>query len=272
MPTWIIFLLPSLGYLLAWWLALDARRIAATRWVIPFALVLHAGTLIHPWVQGQFYFGFAKLLSATLWIGIAIWWAESFAVTLGRTALVLLPIAASACWLPWFFPGAAFPLRAQQPLFVPHLFAGTLAYAVMFLAAIHAMVMMQVETRLRPGHAARSGWLTRLLLGDGAEVPPLMVLEKILFRFITVGFVLLLLTTLTGIVFSEETFGRPLRIEHKTVFSLIATVFFGLLLAGRRLWGWRGRRALKLAFWGFALLLMSYVGTRFVLEVVLKRF
>lgn len=272
MPTWTIFLLPSLGYAFAWWLALDKRRLGAVRWVIPFALAFHAGTLIHPWVQGVFHFGFAKLLSATLWIGVAIWWVESFAVSLGRITLVLLPVAALSCWLPWFYPGAAFPLRAQQPLFVPHLFVGTLAYAVMFLAAIHAMLMVQVESRLRPGHAARAGWLTRLLLGDGTDVPPLMVLEKILFRFIAVGFALLLLTTLTGIVFSEETFGRPLRLEHKTVFSLIATVFFGLLLAGRRLWGWRGRRALKLAFWGFALLLLSYVGSRFVLEVVLGRF
>ena len=82
---------------------------------------------------------------------------------------------------------------------------------------------------------------------------------------------LLLLTTVTGIVFSEETFGKPLPLNHKTVFSLIATVFVGLLLAGHWLWGWRGRIAIRLTLGGFVLLLLSYVGSRFVLEVVLRR-
>jgi ABC-type uncharacterized transport system permease subunit len=99
-----------------------------------------------------------------------------------------------------------------------------------------------------------------------------MVLERILFRVIAVGFVLLLLTTVTGIVFAEETFGKPLPLNHKTVFSLVATVFVGLLLAGHWLWGWRGRTAIRLTLGGFMLLLLSYVGSRFVLEVVLRRF
>ena len=72
-------------------------------------------------------------------------------------------------------------------------------------------------------------------------------------------------------MFSEEIFGRPLTFNHKTVFSLVATVFFGLLLLGRRLWGWRGRLAIRLTLGGFILLLLSYVGSRFVLEVILNR-
>ncbi|MGE0803887.1 MAG: cytochrome c biogenesis protein CcsA, partial [Lautropia sp.] len=91
------------------------------------------------------------------------------------------------------------------------------------------------------------------------------------YRVISVGFELLHATTLTGNVFAEETFGRPLPLNHKTVLSLIATVFFGLLLAGRWLWGWRGRIAIRLTLGGFVLLLLSYVGSRFVLEVILKR-
>jgi cytochrome c assembly protein len=55
------------------------------------------------------------------------------------------------------------------------------------------------------------------------------------------------------------------------VFSLVATIFFGLLLLGRRLWGWRGRLAIRLTLGGFILLLLSYVGSRFVLEVILNR-
>jgi ABC-type uncharacterized transport system permease subunit len=248
----------------------DGRRLSA-RLVLIAALALHAAALLLPWSDGVFHFGFGKLLSATLWVGVTTWLIESTAVPLGRLELVLLPAAVVAMWLPWFYPGAAFRWDDGRPLFVPHLFFGTLAYAVMFLAAMHALLMAALERRLKPRHGEPLGWLDRLLTGGDAATPPLMVLERTLFRFIGTGFLLLLATTVTGLVFSEETFGRPLLIEHKTVFSLIATAFFGFLLTGRRLRGWRGRRALKLATWGFALLLLSYVGSRFVLEVVLKR-
>jgi len=64
---------------------------------------------------------------------------------------------------------------------------------------------------------------------------------------------------------------RVAKTLHEMGFSLVATIFFGLLLLGRRLWGWRGRLAIRLTLGGFILLLLSYVGSRFVLEVILNR-
>ena len=79
----------------------------------------------------------------------------------------------------------------------------------------------------------------------------------------------------SGMVFSEVLFGRPLRFGHsaghKTVFALLAWLVFGGLLAGRAAFGWRGRKALRWTFTGFVMLLLAYVGSRFVLEVVLRR-
>jgi ABC-type uncharacterized transport system permease subunit len=46
---------------------------------------------------------------------------------------------------------------------------------------------------------------------------------------------------------------------------------FGLLLAGRARYGWRGRTATRFTLGGFVLLVLAYVGSRFVLEVVLHR-
>ena len=82
---------------------------------------------------------------------------------------------------------------------------------------------------------------------------------------------LLSLTVLSGVLFSEATFGRPLRLDHKTVFAILSWVLFGILLSGRWLRGWRGRTALRLTMWGFWVLVLAYVGSRFVLEVVLQR-
>ena len=56
-----------------------------------------------------------------------------------------------------------------------------------------------------------------------------------------------------------------------SVFAVTAWVLFGVLLAGRRLRGWRGRTALRLTLAGFTVLLFAYVGSRFVIEVVLQR-
>ena len=82
---------------------------------------------------------------------------------------------------------------------------------------------------------------------------------------------LLTLTLATGALFSEEVFGRALRFNHKTVFAILSWVIFGLLLAGRWRYGWRGRTALRWTLAGFVMLLLAYVGSRFVLEVILAR-
>ena len=46
---------------------------------------------------------------------------------------------------------------------------------------------------------------------------------------------------------------------------------FGALLLGRHLKGWRGRTALRWTLAGVSTLLLAYVGSRFVLEVILHR-
>jgi ABC-type uncharacterized transport system permease subunit len=140
---------------------------------------------------------------------------------------------------------------------------------VLLLAALHALLMLGVQRDLhRPAQAGPPGAWARWL----GRLPPLMLLERVLFRFIAIGFALLLVTTLSGVLFSEAVLGRPFTFDHKTVFSLVALAFFGVLLAGRRVRGWRGRIATRFTLGGFAALLLAYVGTRFVLEVVLRRF
>ena len=254
----ILFLLPAVLYGVVWAISSRATPAGQSRrgagLLLAVALVLHAATLIFPWSTERFHFGFAKLLSATVWIGVLLVWIESLQVEVGRLTTLLMPLAIVCSLLPAAFPGAGFDLATQPPLFV------------------QALLMAAAQHRLHPRRAERPGRLTALLAGGNQPLPPLMILERILFRVIAVAFVLLLATTVTGIFFAEETFGRPLPLNHKTVFSLIATVFFGLLLAGRWLWGWRGRIAIRLTLGGFVLLLLSYVGSRFVLEVILRRF
>ena len=82
---------------------------------------------------------------------------------------------------------------------------------------------------------------------------------------------LLTLTLATGIAFSETLFGKAMEFNHKTLFSILSWLIFAALLLGRYVWGWRGRKALRWTLAGFAALLFAYVGSRFVLEVILGR-
>ncbi len=230
--------------------------------LLAHAVALHAGLT----AGEDFRFGFALALSASFWVGVAILWFEGRSVRIDALRVAVLPVAAAAALLPLAFPGAHFRVDRELPLFLPHLVVGTLAYGVLMLAALHALLMIfatRALHRFSGGDSPLARWVEQL--------PPLMVMERLLFRFIVVGFLLLTLTALSGIVFSEEVFGRPLRSDHKTIFALVSWALFCLLLVGRRLWGWRGRTALRLTLLGFGVLLLAYVGSRFVLEVILHR-
>ena len=260
----LIFAAPALLYLAAWR--------AGERWAAPLliaALAMHAGSL-YVAVSGAdgWRFGFASILSATLWVGVAVVWLEALSVGIRALRVLLLPAAALAALLPLAFPGAELGARAARPLFVPHLITGTLAYGVLALAALHAGLMAAAERALHTGaDSTKPSWITRML----DDLPPLLALERILFRLIAAGFLFLTLTAVSGVFFSEQVFGKPLTVDHKTIFTLISWAVFGVLLLGRRQRGWRGKTALRLTFGGFGLLLLAYVGSRFVPEVVLRR-
>ena len=92
-----------------------------------------------------------------------------------------------------------------------------------------------------------------------------------MFSMIGLGFLLLTLTLISGIFFSEAVFGKPLRFTHHILLSLIGWCVFGILLLGRWRFGWRGRTALHWTLSGFVLLALGYFGSKFVLEVILHR-
>jgi ABC-type uncharacterized transport system permease subunit len=96
-------------------------------------------------------------------------------------------------------------------------------------------------------------------------------MEKLLFRVIAIGFGLLTLTLVSGVLFSEELFHQPMRFTHKNVFAVLSWLIFGGLLLGRYQHGWRGRTAIRWTLGGFVLLLLAYVGSKFILQILLHR-
>jgi ABC-type uncharacterized transport system permease subunit len=225
-------------------------------------LGLH-GFLLYSEIFGksELRFGFAQALSVMMWLGVALYWVESLFYSLDGMEPLVLPLAAVAVPLPALFPGlASSSTYANATAFKVHLALAMIAYSLFMIALLHATLMAVAERQLH-----RKSTLAVM------NLPPLLTLEKLLFRVIGAAFVFLTLTLATGILFSETLFGRPLRADHKTVFALLSWLTFGLLLAGRRLYGWRGRTALRWTLTGFVMLLLAYIGSRFVLEVLLGK-
>ena len=215
-------------------------------------------------------FGFAFALSATLWIVVFIYWWESFYVNLEGVQPLALGLAAVCSLLTLWFPGL---VRSATPfVFRLHLLLSIFATGVLTVALLHALLMAVADrllhnARTRPGFPASGG----LLAGPLAGLPPLLTLERLLFRLIGITFALLTLTLATGLALSDTLFGRALRFNHETVFAVVAWAVFAILLAGRRFYGWRGRTALRWTLAGFMLVILANIGSTFVLEVVLGR-
>ena len=131
-------------------------------------------------------------------------------------------------------------------------------YALFVVAALQALMLTGLERRLRGG-----------IVAAGDETPPLLTLERFLFRLVAAGFVLLTLALASGFLFSEQLFGSRVTFTHKNVFSVAGWLAFAVLLFGRWRYGWRGRTALRWILAGTAAALLGYLGSKFVLEVLL---
>lgn len=206
-------------------------------------------------------FGFGLAVSLMLWLAVAFYWIETFYARLDGLHGLVLPAGLIGSVLPLVFPGQHLLVNAASPAFRAHFIVAMLAYSLFTLAALHAMLMAVAERQLHSGRLSRTV----------AALPPLLTMEALLFRLIGIAFILLTLTLGSGIVFSETLFGQAFRLDHKTVFALVSWLIFGALLIGRRMWGWRGRVALRWTLAGFTALVLAYLGSRFVIEVLLQR-
>jgi len=229
---------------------------SATRWLLGLAWLLHAATLAFGLAGGQARFGFGPALSVTAWLVLTVYAVESRMYPHLNVRRVLAVLGAAAVLLAIAFPGT--PLQDLSSPWSPlHLALGIASYGLFATAVIHAWLMGRAEDQIRQAATTPEGGV------------PLLTLERLTFRFVTGGFVLLTATLVAGLLFSEQL--HHWKWDHKTVFSLLAWVTFGVLLVGRARFGWRGRAATRVLYAGSVLLLLAYVGSRFVLEVVLHR-
>ena len=204
-------------------------------------LGIHAAALLVTWVMAAF-------------VLLAAW-----RLPVASLFVLVLPIAMISLLLAMLTerPGSAL-LQLSRELVV-HVLASIVAYSVLFMAACQSLVLAVQERNLR---AHQGIALIRLL-------PPLETMETLLFGMLWTGIALLTISIGTGFAYLDDMFAQ--RVVHHTVLACAAWLTYAVLLAGRQLYGWRGSTAVRWTLLAFALLLLGYFGSKFVLEIVLQR-
>ncbi len=275
MPDFLFYLITSLMYAALatyfWrmqWLPAAAaaapragsRRVEHLAVLVPVAL--HAALLYESVFAGTgMRLGIGNAISTIVWLTVAIYWLGNLAYKVEGLQAMVMPVAAICVLLPALLPAAHALPNTELTAFKAHLLISMLSYSLFTIASLHVLLMALLERRLHGGQLP-------LAL---QQLPPLLTMEALLFRIIAAGFVLLTFTLGSGIVFSEELFGKAMRLNHKTVFGILSWLIFAALLGGRQLYGWRGRIAVRWTLTGFLMLVLAYVGSKFVLEVLLGK-
>ncbi len=225
------------------------------------------GVILHTWAESQHWLvptspqvSLLNILSLCALVTVAIPLSTfSFKNSLFDASLVALPISVAILVLEGMIIAPVLEITNASGPLTTHIFTSVIAFGVLSVAGVYAVFIAIID------HLLRKHSFNKLV----QNLPALETLEKLLFLLIKVGFVILTVSLLTGLVYVNDLFGQHL--AHKTILSIFAWLIFAMLLWGRWKKGWRGRVAVRMTLAGISLLLLSYFGSKLVLEVLLNR-
>lgn len=222
------------------------------------AVILHAVLAYNSIVTGAgINLGFYNAASLVMGLIALLMLLAAISQPIENLGIVVLPLAALALLLDQVFSSQHILATAGAQNIEIHIILSLLAYSLLSLAALQAVLLAVQDYQLRHKHPG----------GFMRALPPMRVMESLLFQIIAVGFFLLSLALLSGIIYLDDIFAQHL--VHKTVLSILAWLVFAILLFGRWKAGWRGRTAIRWTLGGFLALLLAYFGSKLVLEVIL---
>lgn len=173
--------------------------------------------------------------------------------------VALMPLSAAAVLISAFAPHSGITPETLGYGLLLHIATSILAYAVLTLAAVQAALLAVQDRQLKHHHAT----------GIVSFLPPLQLMETMLFELLWAGVILLTVAIVSGFLFLEDIFAQHL--VHKTVLTLVAWIIYSTLLWGRYQLGWRSQTAVRFTLGGFALLMLAFFGSKLVLELILQR-
>lgn len=255
------------GYAGATWIEfrnLKSRTLSPTAalWgLIALALACHAINLWHLiFFAGKVDFELLKASSAIfLFITAFISSVRMRRKPVASLLILTFPFAILALLLSNFVTGLKPNGLTLEPAIAFHIFTSIFAYSILSLAAVQA-ISISVQERALKQHRLR---------GYVQFLPPLQMMEEMLFELLWLGVALLTISIGSGFLYLHDMLGQ--HVAHKTVFSICAWIIFSTLLWGRHARGWRGKTAVRWTLGGFVLMMLAYFGSKFVLEIILQK-
>ncbi len=238
----------------------DRKRVLA-------ASITLLGVILHIWAESQHWLiptspqvSVLNILSLCALVTVAIPLSTfPFKNSLFDASLVALPLSVLIVIAEGTITAPILEITSTSAHITVHIFTSVIAYGVLSIAGVYAVFVALID------HLLRRHSFNKLV----QTLPALETMEELLFHLIKAGFAVLSVSLVTGLVFVNDLFGQHL--AHKTILSIFAWLIFALLLWGRWKRGWRGRVAVRMTLAGIALLLLSYFGSKLVLEVLLER-
>ena len=231
-------------------------RNRATQYIGAIAIALHTLSLTQLLLSRD-GFNFLTIGLLIALIGNSLLWFSNRDKDLSLLLGAAFPLGSVIIALNAIEPWNLTPLHSSSWGTSAHILIASVAYSLFTTACGVGILLAMQEYQLKHHK------LKQLL-----RVPPLQVLERLMFEFIWAAFILLTITIATGFYFIEDMFAQHL--VHKTFFTIASWFVFAGLLLGRYIAGWRGQLAVKLTLSGFFLLMLGYFGSQIVLQILLS--
>jgi ABC-type uncharacterized transport system permease subunit len=200
--------------------------------------------------------GFAQMFSLATCVGVWLFVVESRWVAIDALRPLALSAPAIAVLLAaWTAPTTSVLTSGAAA----HVLVAIAAHGVALLACGHAVLLLALSRVLK--NNAASGWAQSL----SRHCPPLVVLERLLIRLSLWVAALLSLTVALGVV------GGVIKFDHKTVLTLISLTIWVFVAWAYKYRAWRGTKLCLSVFLATGVLLLAYIGSRFVLQAILHR-
>ena len=222
------------------------------------ALIFHTIALYHDlFTPTGLDIGFFNVLSLVAWLVVLLLTLAAITMQVECLGVIVYPFAAGMLLISQVSDQHHILPYHMQAGIQLHILISILAYSVLSIAAVQAILLYVQDVQLHNKHPG----------GFIRSFPPLQTMEAMLFELLWLGVALLILSIVSGLLFIDDIFAQHL--VHKSVLSIAALIIFSTLLWGRWRLGWRSQTAVKWTIGGFSALMLGYFGSKFVLELIL---
>ncbi|HZN12437.1 MAG TPA: cytochrome c biogenesis protein CcsA [Blastocatellia bacterium] len=227
----------------------------------------HTASLAVSWAQlGHFPVVNPKEVSSFIaWATVAYYLVVSLRYRTRALPTFIIPLVftftlISLIWpepsgpLPVALEGAITASALTRVIFPVHVTLLIFSYAAFVMTFVTGVMYLMQERELKSKSFGAAFY----------RLPALNTCDDIGYHSLTVGFVLLTLGMITGIVWSKQRDGTYWHFDPKEVMALVTWFVYLFMIHYRLTAGWRGRRAAWLAIAGFVVVIFTWVGTRYL--------